>query len=626
MITHVQRALTLALLLLLVPFGPSSRAVGQTPDAAAKFRLAQGLENAGENEQALALYRELYLREPRNVVYFEGLQRVLTRQKRYDELAGLIRERLRASPGDLGLWGQLGSAYYRGGDEARARAAWDSAIAMSPGNPAVYRFVANVMIENRLLEQAAESYRRGRQACGDPSLFAFELSHLLAMSMDYRGATEELVRWLENNPGQTAVVQSRLSAFTGSGEGRAGAIEAVRQAIERTGDTRFYDLLSWLYLEGKEYRRALEVVVAVEGKTGGGGATMLAFADRAYSDRAFAIAAEAYDLALAASLPRARVPGARYGRAMALLGMAASVDTTAQPLILTPIPGTEQLSRYAASVAAFQRVVEEFPRSDWSARAYYQIGLVQLRHLGDPERALDSFRRAAEEAATTPAFQYGLALKTAEAFMVKGDSAGAAARYRTVAAARNATPDQMDEAAFRLAELDYFAGRIAEARTQLDSITLNLKADYANDALQLRSFLQESGGAPVAALGRFGAAEYLARQRRNPEAAALLRDLLRSPEALPLAEEALIRVALLEAGMEFYERSAATLAELLGRPGHQGTGLDRAQFMLGEVQEFGLKNRTAAIAAYEKLLLDHPRSVWGAPARQRIRTLRGSSS
>ena len=332
------------------------------------------------------------------------------------------------------------------------------------------------------------------------------------------------------------------------------------------------------------------------------------------------------DLALAASLPRARLPGARYGRAMALMGMAASVDTAAQPLILTPIPGTEQLSRYAASVAAFQRVVEEFPRSDWSARAYFQIGLTQLRHLGDPDRALDSFRRAAEESATTPAFRYGLALKTAEAFMVKGDSAGAAARYRTVAVARDATPDQADEAAFRLAELDYFAGRIVEARARLDSIALNLKADYANDALQLKSFLQESGGAPRAALAQFGAAEYLARQRRNPEAAALLRDLLRGAEAQPLAEEALMRVALLEAGVGLYERSAATLVELLGRPAHQRPGLDRAQFMLGEVQEFGVKNRPAAVAAYEKLLLDYPRSVWGAPARQRIRTLRGSSS
>jgi tetratricopeptide (TPR) repeat protein len=621
---HAPQSLALTVVVLVLLSVTVAPAFGQTPDAATKFRLAQGLENAGENEQALALYRELYVRDPANVVTFDALQRVLTRLKRYDELVGLIGERLASTPRDLGLWGQLGSAYYRGGQETLARAAWDSALAIDRRNPAVYRFVASVMIENRLLDRAAECYRRGRDACGDPSLFAFELSHLLAMSMDYRGATEELLRWLDKNPTQLPSVQARLAAFTGSPTGRAEAVDVVRRAVDRAGDVRLYELLSWLYLEGREYRRALEVVRALELKTGAQGTALLSFAERASADRAYAVSAEAYDLALATGLPRGKLPGARYGRAVASLGIAASVDTAAQPLVLSPVTGPEQLSLYRSSAAEFRKVIEEFPRTAWSARAHLQIGLIELRHLGDPDRALEHFRRAGEETSLTPAFRSTLILRSAEASTMKADTGTAALRYRAVAAAGDATPDQMDEATFRLAELDYFAGRAAEARVRLDSIALNPKADYANDALQLRSFLQEGDGAPD--LARFGAADFLARQRKNAEALVALRDILRAAGTSVRAEEALMRVALLEAGAGRYAESAAALTELLGRPAPQSTGRDRAQFALGEVYEFGVKDRPAALAAYEKLLLDYPRSVWGAPARERIRRLRGGAS
>jgi tetratricopeptide (TPR) repeat protein len=91
----------------------------------------------------------------------------------------------------VNLQATLGSLYYKAGREREANQAWERALEGSPADPQRYRIVANVLLENRLLEKAADTYRRGRISCSNPELFTIELAQLLAVTMDYRGASEE---------------------------------------------------------------------------------------------------------------------------------------------------------------------------------------------------------------------------------------------------------------------------------------------------------------------------------------------------------------------------------------------------------------------------------------------------
>jgi len=172
----------------------------QTPDAQAKFRLAQGFEQSGEFDRALELYRELLTRDPQNYVFFDGVHRMAMQLKRYDEAIAVIKARLEGLPTDIPLHAMLGTAYYRAGREQEAMEIWDRTITLDPGNLQTYRAVASVLIENRLLDRAADVYRKGRARSDDPSVFSMELAQLLAATMDYAGATGEYLRWLQQNP------------------------------------------------------------------------------------------------------------------------------------------------------------------------------------------------------------------------------------------------------------------------------------------------------------------------------------------------------------------------------------------------------------------------------------------
>ncbi len=600
-------------------------AFSQTPDAVTRFRLAQSYEQAGNYEQAAALYQQLLSADPSNVAYAESLSRVYVQLKRYDDAIALLHQRLALNPNDITVLGELGSVYHKAGRDDEATAEWEKIIQLDPRNPNVYRNVANALLENRLLDKAAALYRRGRIACGDPNLFTLELSYLLSVVMDYRGATTEYLRWLRQNPTQLSYVQSRMSAFTGKEGARSAAIDVIRAELQNSDDPRLYELLAWLDMEGRDYEAAFEVYRKLDRQTNAKGAGLYTFAERAFKERAFDVAAKAYLEAIDAPLAQARLPYAKYGYANSLKELGARSDTLVSLSVAGATPATESQPRYAGAIAAYQKIIAEYPHSEFSAKSYYQIGIVQFERFFDLDGALGSFGHVEKELAGRDPVQYDVRLRMAEVLTAKGDTAAAAQQLRGVVNAPAALPDQQDEAAYRLAELDYYGGRFSAAIARLDSISEHVQANFANDALALRAFLHENQMTAEPALQQFARADLLARQHRVSEAIPIfLKVIEQYPQAL-LVDDALMKVARLQAKARLYTDAIASYQRLLTEFKESSIALDRAQFDIGDVYQYGLNDKINATAAYEKLLANYPQSLLADQARKRIRELRGDT-
>ena len=597
-------------------------AFSQTLDSETKYRLAQGFEHAGELDRAAAMYRELSQQNPANPVFFESLQRVLIQLKHYDEAIGIITQRLAGAPGDVSLRALLGSVYYQAGREQDAEREWEKIIALDPKNATLYRVLANVLIENRLLDRAADVYRRGRSSIGDQRLFTIELAQVLIATMDYTGATKEMLAWLDQNPAQLPFVESRMASFTAKPAGRQSAIDAVSEALRAKDDPREWELLGWLYLEGSEFDKAFEAYKTLDRLGGRHGAAVYEFAERAAKARAFDVAARAYQEAAATPLPSARLPLALYGYATMLHELALQADSLRGPFMGPDSRGHESTDMLDRAIAAYRVVIKDYPHSEFSARAWYQIAVIQGDRFFDLNSALASLANASNELGGG-VLRWQILLKTGNLWLLKGDTARAAQQYRVVSATSSATPDQIDEGNFRLAELDYFAGRFIEASQRLATITVNLKADYANDALELQSFLTENGMSPPEALKEYARADFEARQQHNSEAMEQFRHTFSAYRSAPLADDALMNIGALQARSGKFMEAIATYDSVLREFKEGGTLLDRAQFRIGEIDQFGLHDPAGAIAAYEKLLSDFPRSIFLGEARKRIRQLRG---
>jgi tetratricopeptide (TPR) repeat protein len=611
--------------ILLVMSTASCLALGQSADQSARFRLAQSYEQAGNFEDAAKVYQQLYNEDPTNYPYFDGLRRVQMQLKNYDIIERLIQRRLAVDPRDVSLLSMLGGVYYKAGREREAEDTWEKTLATDPKNPNVYRVVTNVLLENRLLEKTAETYRRARAACGDPNLFTLDLAQLLAITMDYAGATVEFLRWLKQNPTQLAFVQGRMAAFTGKEEGREAALEVVKTELKKDDDIRLLELTSWLYLEGKNYDDAFETCKKIDRATNAKGASLYTFAERAFKEKAFDVAARAYREAINTPIASARLPYAKYGYACCLKELSALSDTLSIRVTSGSIPVSEAQPIYAGATAYFREIIKEYPRSEFSARSYFQIGIIQFQRFFDLDGALHSFESVEREVPGPAVVLHDVSIKIGEVLTAKGDTARASQKFLTVINAPDATPDQQDEATYRLAEIEYFAGQFEAASHHLESITSNLKADYANDALALLAFLQENQATTVAALKDFARADFLSRQRKNTEAIPIFLDVIkRFPQAL-LVDDALMKVGALQAQARLFTDAIASYERLIAEFGQTSIALDRARYNIAEIYQFGLHDTPKAIAAYERLLAEYPQSLLVAQARKRIRQLRGDA-
>lgn len=616
---------TLSLLFLLTALWLCTGPAADAQQAQTRFRLGQAYEQAGDFERAVELYQQLLQAEPGNLVYFTAMQRVLLQLKRYDEAIALITNRLSTVPGDPALRATLGSVYYRAGREPEALREWERVIADEPTNQQRYRLIAGVMVENRLLEGAARTYRDARVACRNPSLFSMELAQLLSASMDYRGATTEYLLWLSQNPSQIAFVQSRMGSYTWKPDGRASAVEAVREALQQQDDVRLHELLAWLYIEGKEYSAAFEEYRTIDrlAKTEGG--SLATFADRAFNEGAYDVAARAYREALAGRLTGPRVAAAHYGYACALKEIDARDDTLLGPLTSGVRPVSESRLRYGGAITYFRSVARDFPATVYAAQSHYQIGTIQFEKYFDLDGALQSFAEAARARVVPPTLRFDIALREGEIHLTRGDSARAASSFASVASAPGATPDQSDEASFRLAELAYFCGDFDAARDRLAAMTVDLHADFANDALRLESFLEEHRMSAAAILRQCARGDYLWRQRKLGDAESVFRDLLVQAPPPALADDILMRIGQIEAATGQFAGAIATYEQVLEQHAQTSTLLDRARFGIAEVYQFGIKDAAKAIASYEQLLAEYPQSVLTSLARMRVRTLRGDA-
>lgn len=599
--------------------------VSQTPELMTKFRLGQSYEQSGNFEQAARIYQELFAKDSTNQLFFESFSRMTIQLKRYDAAIALLRQRLAMTPADINVRNTLASVYYKAGKETEAFAEWERVIQTGPTNPNVYRSVVQVLMENRLLEKAAEIYRRARVACNDPRLFTVELAQLLANTMDYAGSTREFLAWLEQNPTQLSFVQSRMSAFTVKEDARSAARDVVRVALSTKEEPRLYELLAWLYMEGKEFTKAFEVEKQLDAATKAQGAVLYAFADRAFKERAFDVAAQAYREAIALPVSATRLPYAKYGYASCLKELGALSDTLSLSSVSGVMPATESQPRYEGAIAYFREIIAEYPQSEFSSKSHYQIGLIQFESFFDLDGALREFQSAAAGLPDRSPLRFEADLRSAEVLVCRGDTAAAIIKLTPMVDAPTALPDQQDEANFRLAQIAYFGGDFAQSVKRLENISVNVKANFANDAIALRTFLQENLTTAEPALRLFARADFMASQHRYSEAITQFMSIIeRYPQAL-LLDDALMKVGFLQARTGRYQDAVATYQRLLTEFNKSSIALDKAQFNMGDVYQYGLKDSAKAVAAYERLLTDSPQSLLADQARKRIRMLRGDS-
>jgi tetratricopeptide (TPR) repeat protein len=617
-------------LLALSPVFLGSVRAQESPDDASKLRLALSFERSGEYERAARLYEELHNRDSLNFVFFDGLHRMYVQLKEYGKAITLVQARLGRQPRDLTLLATLGEDYLKAGNEAEAREVWERALATDEKNPNVYRYISNSLFQNRLFSEGVDVLLRGRRKVGNPNLFATDLGFAYTILGRYGDATKEYVRTLRENPTALNSVETKIALYTAKPDGLTLAIGAVQEEVRVDEENvTLQRLLAWLYLEGKQFEAAFSVYQLIDQLSSSGGQELLAFAGRAFKERAYEASAQAYKEVIERYPATQITPLARFGYARVIEELSIANDSLAfvnakeEPQAEGQFPIGETHATYGGAIAYYNEIVHDYPASEFALQALYRISLIKFDRFSDIDGALQTLDQI-DRRFPTSRMTVDVALKAGEILVAKGEFAQAIERYSKAKQNLLATQEQKDRATFALAEIDYFQGSYDSSLVKLNSLLTNLSADFANDALVLDEFIKEHRTKNEVVLKEYSHAELLERQRKLSEAVATLEKLISTEASSSIVDDALLKLGQLQRRMGDPMNALSTYGRLI--TDHPESILkDEAQLGIGEIYQIDLKDKQKAIAAYEEMLEKYPNSLYLDEARKRIRQLRGDA-
>lgn len=600
----------------------------QAADEVNTLRLAQTYEQAGKHEEALRYYEDLLRQRPSNSGYFEGVRRCLTALKRYDEVLALLTERITADPRDFSTRIHRGGLQMQRGRVDSAEADWEAAIGMQPKNGQVYSMIADQLVNAREYRQAITYLRRGREALRSPQMYVFEIARAAAMNMDFETAMDEYLGYLVAAPQSLYQIQQQIAMFSEIPDALDAALRRARARADDAPDVAaLQHLLAWLYMERKDHAAAYQVTRAIDRLNNAGGNELVSFASRMFTERNYAMAAQAYGDAVAEHPRASFVPQAEFHRARCLEEQYAAngLPDALQPRDgATRFPSSEAVTSYDGAIRLYERLAEKYAGQPVGSESLFRIAHIKFHRFGDADGALQILREIADTRRQVFG-QPDADILIGDILVARGDLDGAIAQYDRVLASPRLDPVLRRGLQFRIAESFFFSGALDTVLVLLEPLIADVGTDIANDALDLAALIAQYRQPGELPLQRYAQVLLLERQRKFSEAAAVAADIIAQFASHDIVDLAYLAQASLQRRAGRSQDAAATYAAFLAE--RKDSFLrDRGMFHLAEVKETDLSDPAGAMALYQQMLAEHPLSQFAARARERVLQLRKGNS
>ncbi|UOB16191.1 tetratricopeptide repeat protein [Abyssalbus ytuae] len=182
------------------------------------------------------------------------------------------------------------------------------------------------------------------------------------------------------------------------------------------------------------------------------------------------------------------------------------------------------------------------------------------------------------------------------------------------------------EARFKVAQTSFYKGDFNWAETQLKVLKSSTSQLIANDALQLKLLISDNSleDSTQTALKIYAKASLLAYQNKPHDAIKLLNEILINHKGESIEDEALFKQAQLFEENKEYEKAKINYLKIIEFYSN-GILADDAIFNLAELYHNYFNNNNEAMALYERIIFNHPDSIYYVESRKKYRRLRGDA-
>ncbi len=584
------------------------------------FILADRLMQQQQYEPALSILQKLHSNDPYQEIFFERLVECHIQLKQYDEALALSEKLPSKIPYQSEANILIGQLYHFKGDTARAFSIWDKNLNEHGSQIQVFMNTAQAMSKRNLHLKAVEVYEKARVVFKNGQIFLNDIANELMQAGEYERAISEWIRFLEARPEQLTYIQRMLLRYNDPLVYDITILEVedklAELPIDATSYRTIFQFQLWLLQENKLYRRALVTARAYENSTINFNYSLFNLGRQLIENKEFELAVDAFSYYIE------KGNGEVKWRSMEEL--AKNYSLWAKHIDDFNLDFSNQKdSLFTIASTLLDQLIKQGDTYSRLGNAVIAKAEIDLDHTYN----LDAVEKSKQILEGLNGYQESPELAYLEGRLYLADSEFTQARVAFTKSNKRAEIGELAEKTrYFLALTDFFTGDYEFAKIQLKSLGRQNTSYYANDALELRLWLQEgiSTDSTGSILEPFAKAVYHSTLGHKEEAKQLFLSMLDDPTSAVFHDDVYLQLSNL--GILNPALHAKKTSEFLSSSPFislkERLMWERAKFAEEAVNN-GSKQLSLdqVIGYYEALILDYPQGFYASQARERLQFL-----
>lgn len=569
--------------------------------------LAKNYMEQGEYEKALAIYQKLYDKTPARYNYFMALVEANQQLERFDEAERLLIEKLREQRIAPQLLVEFGYNYSLQSKEAEANEKYTQAINFIAENPNYSYGIGRAFENYGLLEEAVRVYEKAMELDATKD-FNLQLARIYGEQGHLDKMFGSYIDLIERSPENLSVAQRNFSQYvTEDPLNEANGIlrKNLLKRSQENPNLLYNELLSWLFIQQKEFNKAFTQEKAIYKRTGEDLRGLVELALIAIEEESYEEASEIVSFLIESSFTaEAKLQGYQYLMKIRL------AEATEKEYNSIEKEFQELFKQYGTGVPTYLLQI------DYNHFLAFQAGKMDL--------AIENLKALTK--IQLSAFQEARVKMELADILVFDEKFNQALIYYSQIQKKVQSDVLAQEARFKVARTSYFKGDFDWAQTQLDVLRKSASQLIANDAMQLSLMIRDNSleDSTQTALKKFARADLYAFQNKTSEAISLLDDLLLQHKGEKIEDEALLKQGELFEKTGQFEKAEANYLKLIEFYKDDILG-DDAHYRLAKLYEDKFQNPEKAKELYEQIVFNFEDSIYFIEARKKFRILRGDA-
>ncbi len=569
-------------------------------------QLAYDYFRKGEYNKAATIYKKLYDKNNNNKFYFKKLLTCYQEEEQFDEAKKFIENQKEKFPKQYHLDVELGYNYQIQNLKVKADSLYSNAIKQVENHPRSARNTGNAFQKNHMLDKALEVYEMAMLKNSKLN-YNLNIASIYGEKLEIEKMFNAYLNMINHSENYYATIQRYIGKFiTDDSENENNKLfrKTLIKRLQNNPKVSWNNLLSWLYMQQKDYDKALIQEKAVFKRSSSDLKKIFELADISFEAKDYEPAKDAYHFILENTNNQIEIIKAE------------------QNLLLIGIETAKTDEELNNVTKKFEALFEEYGKGSNTVNLQIAYADFLTFKLNKPTDAI----LILENASNVSRSRYvkgDIKIKLADILVYTNKFNQALITYTQVQSDLRGS-DIAQIARLKVAKTSYYKGDFDWAKVQLRVLKSATSKLISNDALKLNLLIGDNIAEDTIriALKKYATADLLAFQNKNKQAIDTLNVLLKDFKGHAVEDEALFKQAEIFETTKQFSFAENNYLKIIAIK-KDGILVDDALYNLGNLYATKLQDNEKAKEMYQKIIFDFASSIYLVDARKKFRKLRG---